>query len=59
MRVRVLLSKKMLAMVMSRKEGTFLIGLLITSLKPSAVRKINSISSGTRSLIPSRCSVLS
>ena len=31
--VRVLFSKKILAMVMSRKEGTFLIGRLITSLK--------------------------
>ena len=31
--VRVLFSKKRLAIVMSRREGTFLIGLLITSLK--------------------------
>src|SRR5690625_1172052 len=31
--VRVLLSKKILAIVISRKEGTFLIGRLITSLK--------------------------
>ena len=41
-RVRVLLSKKRLAMVISRNDGTFFIGLPSTSLKPSAVRKINS-----------------
>src|SRR5688500_1797399 len=43
--VRVLFSKKILAMVISRNEGTFFIGLLITSLNWSAVSKIRSISS--------------
>ena len=36
-RVRVESSKKRLAMVMSRKEGTFLMGRLMTSLKLTAV----------------------
>ena len=43
-RVRVEFSKNKLAIVMSRKEGTFFIGRLMTSLKLSAVLKINSIS---------------
>ena len=51
-RVRVEFSKNKLAIVISRKEGTFLIGRLITPLKLSAVVKISSISSRVRSLIP-------
>ena len=43
-RVRVEFSKNTLAMVISRKEGTFLIGLLITSLKRDAVSRMSSIS---------------
>jgi hypothetical protein len=39
--VRVEFSKKILAMVMSRSEGTFLIGRCNTSLKLSAVSKIS------------------
>ena len=39
--VRVLFSKKILAIVISLSDGTFLIGLLITSLKFSAVLKIS------------------
>ena len=39
-RVRVLFSKKRLATVTSLKEGTFLIGRLITSLNSSAVSNI-------------------
>jgi hypothetical protein len=38
-------SKNRLAMVMSLSEGTFFIGRLMTSLKLSAVEKINLISS--------------
>jgi hypothetical protein len=49
-RVRVLLSKKRLAMVISRNEGTFLIGRLSTSLKPSAVRKMSSMSAAAEVL---------
>ena len=40
-RVRVEFSKNKLAMVISRREGTFFIGRLITSLKLSAILKIN------------------
>jgi uncharacterized protein (DUF952 family) len=47
-------SKNTLAMVMSRSEGTFLIGRLITSLKLSAVENINSISESLSPLIPNR-----
>ena len=47
-------SKNKFAIVISLSEGTFLIGLLMTSLKLSAVLKINSISSLVRSLIPVR-----
>src|ERR1035437_7946745 len=57
--VRVEFSKKRLAMVVSLKEGTFLIGRLITALKLSAVEKISWISSFVISFIPSRCFVLS
>ena len=53
-RVRVLFSKKRLAMVISRSEGTFLIGRLITSLKWSAVSKISCISFSVIYLIPKR-----
>src|SRR5690606_31756607 len=45
-------SKNKLAIVISRSEGTFLIGRLITCLKASAVLKINSISFAVKSLIP-------
>ncbi|MNR43111.1 hypothetical protein D3C85_1617020 [compost metagenome] len=55
--VRVEFSKKMFAMVISLKEGTFFIGRLITSLKLSAVSKINSISFRLMSLMPKRCRV--
>src|SRR5690606_36146730 len=58
-RVRVEFSKKILAMVMSLREGTFLIGRLMTSLKLSAVSKISWISSSLMSFIPSKCRVLS
>jgi len=54
-RVRVEFSKNILAMVTSRKEGTFLMGLFITSLKLSAVSKINSMSLVVMFFIPSRC----
>ena len=40
-RVRVEFSKKILAMVTSRREGTFLIGLFRTSLNSLAVLTIN------------------
>ena len=50
--VRVLFSKKMFAIVTSRKEGTFLIGRLITSLNWSAVSKIKSISCLVMCFIP-------
>jgi DNA-directed RNA polymerase alpha subunit len=53
-RVRVELSKNRLAMVTSRKEGTFLIGRLITFLKLSAVLKMSSISCAVKFFIPSR-----
>ncbi|MNL39378.1 hypothetical protein D3C87_1616550 [compost metagenome] len=55
--VRVEFSKKILAMVMSLNDGTFFIGLLITSLKLSAVSKISSISFRLISLMPKRCRV--
>src|SRR5690554_1657664 len=58
-RVRVEFSKNTLAMVISRREGTFLIGRFKTSLKLSAVSKISWISCSLRSLIPSKCLVLS
>src|SRR5690606_15746287 len=58
-RVRVEFSKKTLAMVISLREGTFLIGRLMTSLKLSAVSKISWISSSLMSFIPSKCRVLS
>ncbi|MCY1531377.1 hypothetical protein D9M68_666010 [compost metagenome] len=55
--VRVEFSKKILAMVISLKAGTFLMGRLIIPLKLSAVSKINSISFRLISLIPKRCRV--
>src|SRR5690606_1991708 len=57
--VRVLFSKKRLAMVISRREGTFLIGRLITSLKWSAVSKISWISASVMYFIPSKWFTLS
>ena len=57
-RVRVEFSKNKFAMVMSRNEGTFLIGRLITSLNASAVLKIISISFLVKSFIPVKCSTL-
>ncbi|MNN30909.1 hypothetical protein D3C81_1445730 [compost metagenome] len=57
-RVRVEFSKNTLAMVISRKEGTFLIGLFNTSLKLLAVSRINWISFSFRSLIPNKWRVL-
>jgi len=54
-RVRVEFSKKMLAIVTSRKEGTFFMGRLITSLKLSAVSKINSMSLAVMFLMPNKC----
>ena len=54
-RVRVLFSKKILAIVVSRRVGTFLIGLCKTCLKLSAVWKIVSTSSFFSSFIPNRC----
>ena len=47
-------SKNRLAMVMSLKEGTFLIGRLMTSLNSSAVEKINSISSLVSCFMPNK-----
>src|SRR5690606_30420799 len=58
-RVRVEFSKNTLAMVISRKEGTFLIGRFSTSLKFAAVSKINWISLLFKSLIPNKWRVLS
>src|ERR1019366_3364071 len=57
--VRVEFSKNKLAMVISRNEGTFFIGRLMTSLKFSAVLKIKLISSAVISFIPNKCLVLS
>jgi hypothetical protein len=54
-RVRVEFSKNTLAMVTSRKEGTFLMGRLRTSLNSLAVFIIKSIDSASKSLIPNRC----
>ena len=51
-------SKNKFAIVISRKEGTFLIGRLITSLKASAVLNISSISFFVKSLIPITWSTL-
>ena len=58
-RVRVEFSKKIFAIVTSRKEGTFLMGRLMTSLNSRAVAIMSSISSGVRSLMPNKCLVLS
>ena len=58
MRVRVEFSKKILATVISLREGTFLIGRLIMALKLSAVSNTNSISSEVISFIPSKCFLL-
>src|SRR5882757_7434848 len=58
-RVRVEFSKNILAMVTSRKEGTFLIGLFNTDLKVSAVSNISSISARFKSFMPNKCLVLS
>src|SRR5690554_828034 len=52
--VRLLFSKKIFALVISRKEGTFLIDRLITSLKWSAVSKMSSISDSFRYFIPNK-----
>ena len=49
-----LFSKNKFAIVISRKVGTFFIGLLITSLKCIAVLKIKFISDFLRYLIPKR-----
>src|SRR5688572_24277172 len=59
MRVRVEFSKNKLAIVTSLSEGTFLIGLLMTSLNWSEVSKMSSMSSRVIYFIPSRCFVLS
>ena len=56
--VRVEFSKKRLAMVMSLSEGTFLMGLLITSLNSLAVSSIKLISFSVIFFIPSKCRVL-
>jgi hypothetical protein len=53
-RVRVEFSKNKLAMVTSRKEGTFLMGRFNTSLKLSAVENTRSMSSFVRPFIPKR-----
>ena len=58
MRVRVEFSKNKLAMVISLNEGTFFIGRLSTSLKLSAVLKINSISLFVKFFIPNKCGTL-
>ncbi len=58
-RVRVEFSKNKLAIVMSRSEGTFLIGRLITSLNWAAQCKIKWMSSGLSPLMPKRWRVLS
>src|SRR5690606_10129131 len=52
-------SKKMLAIVISLREGTFLIGRLITSLKLCAGSKISCISSSLMFFIPNERRVLS
>ena len=54
-RVRVEFSKNTLAIVTSRREGTFLIGLLRTSLNSLAVLTIRSMDSASKSLIPNKC----
>ena len=46
-------------MVTSRRDGTFLIGRLITSLKWEAVSKMSSISDVVKYLIPNKCETLS
>ena len=56
-RVRVEFSKNRFAMVKSRNEGTFLIGLLMTSLNPSAVLKMSSKSFRVNPRMPVRCLV--
>src|ERR1022692_4016525 len=58
-RVRVEFSKNKLAMVTSRRDGTFLMGRLMTALKVSVVVKIRLMSSTVRSLIPVRFLTLS
>jgi hypothetical protein len=58
-RVRVEFSKNMLAIVTSRSEGTFFIGLFKTDLKVSAVSNISSISARFKSFMPNKCLVLS
>src|SRR5882757_5719470 len=57
-RVRVEFSKNILAIVTSRREGTFFMGRFNTVLKLSAVSNISWISAGFKSLIPKRCLVL-
>ena len=52
--VRVEFSKNTFAMVISRRDGTFLIGLFRTSLKLAAVSRINWISLLFRSFIPNK-----
>ena len=47
-------SKNKFAIVISLNEGTFLMGLFMTSLKPSAVEKIKLMSSLVKSLIPNK-----
>ena len=56
--VLVLFSKNKLAIVTSLREGTFLIGRLITSLKCEEVSKMSSISASVRYLIPNKCETL-
>ncbi len=58
-RVRVLGSKNRLMTVRPRSVGTFLMARWPTSFIASAVLRINTISSGLRSAIPSRCFVRS
>src|ERR1700742_4290286 len=58
-RVRVEFSKKILAIVTSRREGTFLIGRFKTDLNVSAVSNISSMSARFRSFMPNKCLVLS
>ena len=57
MRVRVEFSKKRFTIVISRSEGTFFIGRLMTSMNWSAVSKMRLMSSGVMSFMPNKCFV--
>ena len=58
-RVRVEFSKNKFAIVRSRREGTFLMGRLMTSLNSFAAWKMSSMSLSVRPRMPVRCRTLS